>query len=174
MAKIGEIIAAGAALGPMYAERLLKDVAVGQFARFARPGGVEVKSNHPAFVLGHLALYPRRIMDHLHQPAGPTEYPASYETLFKNGVECQDDPKGTIYPPTTELTERFFASYRAAIEAVKAAPDEVFDEPNPVEGRLRELFPTVGMAINFYLVGHVQVHLGQVSAWRRAMGLPAA
>jgi len=137
-------------------------------------GGVEVKSNHPAFVLGHLALYPQRIMQHLHLPAGSAEYPAGYEALFRNGVECQDDPNGTIYPPMKELSERFFASYRAAIEAVKAAPDGVFDEPNPVEGRLRDLFPTVGMAINFYLVGHVQVHLGQVSAWRRAMGLPAA
>jgi hypothetical protein len=158
----------------MYAERLLKSVTGEQFARFARPGGVEIRSNHAAFVFGHLALYPKRIMQHLHLPEGVTDYPASYEAVFKNGVECQDDPGGTIYPLMTELTERYFASYRAAIEAVKAAPDAVFDEPNPVEGRLRELFPTIGMAINFYLVGHVQVHLGQVTAWRRAMGLPAA
>ena len=32
----------------------------------------------------------------------------------------------------------------------------------------------VGGAINFYIGGHVQVHLGQLSAWRRAIGLPPA
>jgi hypothetical protein len=31
--------------------------------------------------------------------------------------------------------------------------------------------PTVGAAVNFMLGGHLQMHLGQVSAWRRAMGL---
>jgi hypothetical protein len=39
---------------------------------------------------------------------------------------------------------------------------------------MRDLFPTIGAAINFYLIGHVQVHLGQISAWRRGMGLPPA
>ena len=36
------------------------------------------------------------------------------------------------------------------------------------------MFPTVGAAINFYLTGHVMMHAGQISAWRRCMGMPAA
>ena len=174
MNRIGSIIAPGAKLGLMYAERLLAEVTGANYARFAQPGGVVVKSNHPAFILGHLSLYPVRIMQNLNLPDGATAVPPGYEALFKFGVECQDDPDGKIYPPLAELKTQFFEGHKAAIAAVESAADEAFDGPNPAEGRLRELFPTIGTALNFYLIGHVQVHLGQFSAWRRAMGLPAA
>jgi len=174
MPRIGTIIAAGAKLGQMYAERVLEGVKQENYARFAAPGGAVVKSNHAAFVLGHLSLYPIRTMQCLNLPVGPTQFPASYEALFKFGVECQDDPDGRIYPPLAELRAMFFDAYKAAIAAIESAADEPFDAVNPAEGRLRELLPTVGAALNFYLIGHVQVHLGQLSAWRRAMGLPPA
>ena len=174
MARIGSIIAPGAKLGLMYAERLLAGVTPETYARFARPGGVAVKSNHAAFILGHLSLYPVRTMQYLNLPPGPTVFPPNYESLFKFGVECQDDPDSKVYPPLAELKTLFFESYRAAIAAVENSPDEPFGVPNPAEGRPRELFPTVGAALNFYLIGHVQVHLGQFSAWRRGMGLPPA
>lgn len=174
MAGVGSIIAPGANLGLMYAERLLKDVTPAMFGRLARPGGVVLQSNHPAFVFGHLCLYPSRVMQNLELPPGVTAFPANYESLFKNGAECQDDPDGKIFPAMNELTALYFDAYRAAIAAVESADDEMFHAPNPAEGRLRDLFPTVGAAVNFYLTGHVQVHFGQISAWRRAMGLPPA
>jgi hypothetical protein len=43
-----------------------------------------------------------------------------------------------------------------------------------MEGRMKELFPTVGAAVNFLVVGHTQSHLGQISVWRRLMGLGSA
>lgn len=174
MGRVGSIIAAGAKLSQTYAERLLTDVTQENYARFARPGGVVVQSNHPAFVLGHLSLYPVRTMQYLKLPQGRTAFPASYEPLFKFGAECQDDPAGKVYPPLVAMKTFFFESYRAAIAAIESAADEAFDAPNPAEGRLRDLFPTIGMALNFYLIGHTQVHLGQISAWRRAVGLPPA
>jgi hypothetical protein len=158
----------------MYAEKLLAGVTQESAARFARPGEIEIKSNHPAFILGHLSLYPIRTMQYLELPPGPTPFPPHYESLFKFGVECQDDPEGTIYPPLSELRTRFFESYQTAIGAIESVPDEGFEKPNPAEGRLREMFPTIGAALNFYHVGHVQVHLGQFSAWRRGMGMPPA
>jgi hypothetical protein len=157
----------------MYAERLLAGVTPENSARFARPGGTVVRSNHPTFVLGHLCLYPVRVMQYLGLPTEPAAFPPEYE-LFKFGAECLEDPQGAIYPPYEELRQRYFESYAAAIATVEGAPDHLFDAPNPAEGRLRDLFPTVGSALNFYLVGHPQVHLGQISTWRRAMGLPPA
>ena len=174
MGRISTIIVPGARLGQAYAERLLTGVASDTYARLARPGGAVVKSNHAAFILGHLSLYPGRIMQFLKQPPGPTAFPPRYESLFKAGAECQDDPDGHTYPPLPELHEQFFKGYRAAIDAVDSGSDEAFDGPNPIEGRSRELFPTIGAAVNFYLIGHVQLHLGQLSAWHRAMGLPPA
>ncbi len=174
MKSIGPVIRASASLSVLYAERLLNGVSPTQFARLAAPGGVVVKSNHPAFIFGHLALYPSRVLRHLRLDPGPHAAPPAYEPLFKSGAECRDDPDAAIYPRMDELTGRFFAGYRAAADAVAQADDDLLLAPNPTEGRMRELFPTIGAALNFYLGGHVQNHLGQMSAWRRAMGLPAA
>jgi hypothetical protein len=174
MPQIGPIIAASGRLSILYTERLLADVTPAQFARLAQPGGVELKSNHPAFIFGHLLLYPPRVMAAIGRPAGVTACPETYEPLFKSGAECRDDSSGKIYPPMEELRRRYFESYNAAIAAVAETPDETFVQANPAEGRMKELFPTQGAAVNFYLGGHMQNHLGQFSAWRRAMGLPAA
>lgn len=174
METIGSYIVPGAKLGMGYAERLLDGVTQDTCARFARPGGFEVRSNHPAFILGHLSLYPARVLQCLKLPAGPTSCPPHYESLFKAGVECQDDAQAKIYPPLQELRSLFFDSYQAAVDAVATAEDDAFGAPNPAEGRLRDLLPTVGAVISFYLIGHVQVHLGQFSSWRRGMGLPPA
>lgn len=174
MAQIGKLIAQPAALATMYAERLLNGLTAAQFARFARPGGVEIRSNHPAFVFGHLSMYPVRVMQGLGLDPGPTAVPEGWEPLFRNGVECIDDPEGKVYPAMEFLTRHFFASYQAAAQAVADAPDEKLIAPNPAEGRMKELFPNVGGAFSFYLAAHPQSHLGQVSAWRRMMGLPAA
>ena len=174
MSQIGTIIAASGSLGLMYAERIVAGIRPESFARLAAPGGTTIQSNHPAFVFGHLNLYPHRIMNALKLPPGPTAYPATYEALFKNGQPCLDDPKGNIYPPMKELVDLFSNAYKAAIAAVSAAPDNILTAPNPAEGRMRELFPTIGAALTFYLGGHVQNHFGQLSAWRRMMGLPAA
>ncbi len=174
MNRVGTAIAAAGQLGLLYAERLLKDVRPNQFARFARPGGVMIASNHPAFILGHLSLYPRRVLELLGQAAGAAVVPAEFDALFKAGVECRDDADGRLYPAMEKLTSLYFSAYRAANDAARGAGDEAYDRPNPAEGRMRELFPTLGPAINFYLVGHVQSHLGQFSAWRRMMGMGAA
>ncbi len=174
MSHIGPIIAASGNLSIMSAERLVAGIKPESFARLARPGGVTIQSNHPAWVFGHLALYPVRVLAALDRPVGPGAYPPKYEALFKNGVECLDDADGGIYPSMAELTGHFFESYKAAVAAIRSAPDEAFVRPNPAEGRMRELFPTIGAALNFYVGSHVQNHLGQVSAWRRAVGMPAA
>ena len=46
--------------------------------------------------------------------------------------------------------------------------------PNPSGGRMTELFPTLGSMHAFYTGGHIMMHLGQISAWRRMQGLGAA
>jgi hypothetical protein len=48
-----------------------------------------------------------------------------------------------------------------------------FAEPHPDEGS-RKYFPTVGDMIVFMMTSHEMDHLGQIAAWRRAMGLGAA
>ncbi|MBL8877631.1 MAG: DinB family protein [Phycisphaerales bacterium] len=174
MGQIGKIIAQSAALTLPYSDRLVAGIDAGMFARLARPGGAEIKSNHPAFVFGHLALYPSRVTQLLGLPAGATAVPAGWDELFKNGAECRDDPHASIYPPKDEIMRVFSDSYKAALGAVTEADDAALAATNPSPGRLGEIFPTVGSVFGFYLSGHAQSHFGQVSAWRRMMGLSPA
>lgn len=169
---LGNIIADSLELSVGYGERLLKDVTPQQFARFASPGNTVIESNHPAFAYGHLSLYGPRILSQLGQ-SGPTA-PANFETIFSKDAKCVDDPSGNVYPPMAEVTQVFFDGYKAAAAALRAAPNSAFEVPNPMEGRMAALFPTLGSLHTFYCGGHLMMHLGQISAWRRMAGLGPA
>jgi hypothetical protein len=171
---LGHIIADSLQVGLAQAEKLLHGVTPEMFARFGRPGGCVVESNHAAFVLGHLSLYAPRIVEHLGGDAKAVAPPENFPALFSRDARCQDDPEGTIYPPMSEVTEAFFRGYRAALSALRSAPDDLFQQPNPLPGRLAELFPTLGSLHAFYVGGHLMGHLGQMSAWRRMHGLGPA
>lgn len=173
MPTIGPMIAPSARLGLGYAERLLQGVTPGQFARFADPGGVPIHSNHPAFLYGHLSLYASRIVEQLGGDATDLIPSARFQELFSKDAQCLDDPDGSIYPAMDEIVDAFKRGYSAAIAALEGAPDEVFHEPNPNEA-MRGRFPTLGAMHAFYVGGHLMLHLGQMSAWRRAVGLGAA
>ena len=172
MGQVANAILSSARLTRRFAEAQLKDVTPDTFARLATPGGVTVQSNHPAFVYGHLSLYFPKVLTLLDQQAPAN--PPMFEELFTNGKPCLDDPDGRKHPPMQAILAHFNAGFDAAVAAVERATDAEFARPNPHEGRSRELFPSVGDAINFYLGAHQMSHLGQVSAWRRMMGLGSA
>ncbi|TWU57146.1 DinB family protein [Rubripirellula reticaptiva] len=173
MSTIGPMFAASANLGLANAERLLSGIAASDFGRFARPGGQAIVSNHPAFVCGHLSLYASKVLHDLKQDASAFEPSAAYQNLFSKNATCADDPDGTIYPGKDELVERFLSGYRAVSAALMTAPDELFTAQLPDEV-MRAKFPTVGAADCFYVGGHLLLHIGQLSAWRRAMGMAPA
>lgn len=156
-----------------YADNLLKDVTPAMFARFPSPGGAMISTNHPAFVYGHLALYPSRMAENAGRDPGPLAVPASYAGLFGAGVECRDDAGGTIYPPMEEIVSHFRRTHTDALAMIAEMTDEELSRP-PATARSREFMPTVGSLAAFLFVGHTMMHFGQVSAWRRAMGLGPA
>ncbi|MFZ4575049.1 MAG: DinB family protein, partial [Phycisphaerales bacterium] len=93
-----------------------------------------------------------------------------WEALFKAGVACHDDPDGTIYPSFEAVKAHYFRATDAAIEKLGTIGDDVLIR-EPAEERLRSRFPTVGSMLNFLLIGHTSMHMGQLSTWRRCMGL---
>jgi hypothetical protein len=157
-----------------YAERLSTGIRADQFARLAAPGGFVVQSNHPAFVYGHLSLYPPKILGHLGASSDAMELPVAFEEAFSKDASCRDDPEGRIYPTMDEVRGTFFSGHRAVLDHLPSAADDKLNHPNPLGGAFAERFPTVGSMINFYLGGHMMLHLGQLSAWRRMMGLGPA
>lgn len=169
---LGNVIADSLHLSLGYADRLLADIAPRRFARFASPGGVIVESNHPAFVFGHLSLYAPKILRQIGHPT--PRVPEHFEVRFSKDARCVDDLDGDLYPAMDEVVGFFREGHRMVIGGLRSTPDGVFDRPNPAEGRMRSLFPTIGSVQAFYCGGHMMMHLGQVSAWRRMEGLGAA
>lgn len=169
---LGNVIADSLGLSLIYAEKMLKGVQPERFGRFAAPGGTPVVSNHPAFVYGHLSLYAPKVLVQLGHPA--PSVPELFELAFSQNASCRDDVDGDLYPPMDEVLSFFREGYRMVTAALRSIPDEVLDQPNPAEGRMRELFPTIGSVQNLYCGGHMMMHIGQLSAWRRMEGLGPA
>lgn len=170
---IGSIIADSAKISVNYIQRLLVDVKPEQFARFATVNGQVIESNHPAFILGHLSLYPCRIVAEAGHDASAIDPSEKFEALFSPSATCLDDPDGTLYPSMDEITGKFFAAHEAVIQMLPDVDDSVFHEANANE-KMVSKFGTKGSMHAFYLGGHVMMHVGQFSAWRRATGLGSA
>lgn len=169
---LGNVIADSLGISLSYAERLLKGVSAERFARLAAPGGTPIDSNHPAFIFGHLSLYAPKVLIQIGHPA--PSVPDGFELAFSKDASCRDDPDGDLYPPMDATLEFFREGYRMATAALRGVSDELLDQPNPAEGRMRDLFPTIGSVQAFYCGGHMMLHIGQMSAWRRMEGLGPA
>ena len=174
MGQYSKILADSASMGPRYANRLCKDVPAAIFGSLATPGGTTVDSNHPAFVIGHLCLYPVRVLDYLKVPSDSIAPTETYQKLFSKDAKCVDDSAGQIYPHKDELLMFFERAYNLTLESLRQADDELLLKENPVDTPIKHVLPTLGSLIGFYLGGHVMGHCGQISAWRRMQSLPPA
>lgn len=170
---IGGMIAASARLGLGYADRLMSGVTQENYARFAVGGDRTIESNHPCFILGHLSLYPCRVVEQLGGDASSIMPTETFDKLFNKDAKCVDDASGDLYPSLESVVETFRGAHELAISTLEQTSNEVFDAENPNEG-MRAKFPTIAAMHGFYLGGHVMLHMGQLSAWRRAMGMAAA
>lgn len=174
---IDQIILAGRR-GVGYADKVASDIKPGIFARKPRfrDAGKEitVDCNHPAFVFGHLALYPARLLGFLSIDAASVATPAHWPDLFKAGVECKDDPEGTIYPGRDEIMSSFQGGYATLFDTLASVDDAVLAKPHPDENIRTKFFPTIGAAMVFMCTSHVAMHAGQISTWRRCFGMPSA
>jgi len=135
-------------------------------------GNGRIDCNHAAFVFGHLALYPLRLMDVI-GIKHTIKLPNAYEGLFKAGAPCHHDEHGTIYPRLSAIMPLFYAGHDALFAAAAKLSDADLAKPITDE-KMKAHFPNVGEALTFMLCSHTAIHIGQVSTWRRAMGLPSA
>ncbi len=150
-----------------YALALLSDVTDEQFV--TRPGAEtsETPMNHPAWILGHVSLYHPLTVKLLACKA--FDDPAD-DRLF--GFRGQG-PIDSIEPygSKQEMVDRFEAGHEAVAQVILAAPPEAFTQP-PSLARWAEMYPTVEFLLPDLLLFHEGMHIGQISTWRRAAGLP--
>lgn len=123
------------------------------------------KGNHPAWIIGHLALSSDNLLKMMGQP---TTVPENLRPLFGRGSEPQAER--SIYPSKDALLQQLATVHTAVSQALPHVPREVLDRPNPVPLVQLQSLPTVGNLIMHLLTTHEAFHLGQLSAWRRAMG----
>lgn len=173
MGQFAQMIVAAGKVSRAYAERMLAGVTPVMFARRPNIAGKEIITNHPAWCYGHLALYPARIAASLNLDATRLAPPARFEDLFKDGTECLDDAAGTLYPAMEAVTTAFFRAYDGLFEMLTSVDDAALTAPVTDE-KAKARFPLVGARVNFLCTSHIMMHMGQVSAWRRCMGLGAA
>ncbi len=146
-----------------YSQRLVADLTEEQMC--AQPAAGRVM-NHPAFLLGHLALVAG---DFAGGFVGLSPIcPEGWKELFNQGAKPLADR--SLYPSKAALLQKLEEAHaRLADAAAKAAPETL---AQPAPEKIRERFPTVGALLVGLMTSHEASHNGQLSAWRRAMGLP--
>ena len=167
---LGNSIADSLRLSLRYSEVLLKDVPEETFGKFAANDGGVIESNHGAFVFGHLSLYASEVLKHLGQDV--PQIPDGFAENFSKDCKCVDASAADL-PSMDAITKFYFDSWNVAMEKLREADDELLQQPNPSES-MGKRFPTIGSMLNFYSSGHMMMHLGQFSAWRRMHGMGAA
>ncbi len=143
-----------------YCRMLTADIADERFAEQPLPG-----ANHPAWILGHLAFSADIAVGLL---GGEKTMPAEWVELFKPSSVMRT--ARADYASKDELlkvVERCFENARQL--AANAAPEQLAAATeNP---RMKDALPTNRERLSFLLTGHLGVHLGQLSAWRRMVGM---
>jgi hypothetical protein len=170
MGQIAEMIVTGGRRVRGFADALLEGIAAERFARKPVADGAPINTNHPAWVFGHLALYPGKALQFLGQSPANASVPESWAPLFQPGSECKDDAERAIYPAMEEIVAAYRRTYDAALGVIETLDDAVFATPIEVEP-YKQFMPTAGVGANSLMNAHVGFHLGQVSTWRRCMGM---
>lgn len=145
------------------ARTLVGDLSEEQMAR--QPRGLV---NHPAWTLGHLAAASNQLAKML---GLESTFPAAWGDAFKSGGVPGGEGAG--FPAKDELLAELARQHERVAGALAAADPALLAREHPNEG-VRKRFPTVGDYAVFLISSHEGSHLGQIAAWRRAMGLGSA
>jgi DinB superfamily len=141
-----------------YGKQILADIDDAQMAD--RPHGL----NPPAWLLLHLASagdYAAVLL------GGGGVCPADWNE--KADTKKPVSSNRSDYPNKSELIEYFEKAYQNAANLLEKATSEQLAAQQKL-GFFEKELPTVADMAGFLMVSHLAIHLGQLSAWRRATG----
>jgi uncharacterized damage-inducible protein DinB len=122
--------------------------------------------NHPAWILGHLTNTFDVVTGML---GGEKKLDAAWNEKFgrmSKGTAVRSD-----YPSKEELLAKLLERAQAFHVMASGMSEEKLNEPNP-NPRMKDAMPRTEDLVAFLMTGHFATHLGQLSAWRRMIGLP--
>jgi len=128
------------------------------------------KTNHPAWVLGHLLQVDHAFLSLITGQPMPAWIDDTWKAIY--GAKSEPVADKSKYKPKQWYIERLAPLREQIIARLKQMKPEDFLAPHPDPAR-RERFPTVGHAVMLYGTWHEAYHSGQLSTWRRVQGLPA-
>jgi DinB superfamily len=143
-----------------YCRMLIDDIPDGRMVEQPLPD-----VNHPAWVLGHLAFSADRAKSLL---GAEKDLPEAWTQLFGPGSKPTTN-RGD-YPSKGDLLQAVEQGFERLRQKAAAATPEQLTKPS-TNPRTRDVLPTVQDGVAFLLTGHLGVHLGQLSTWRRMIGL---
>ncbi|MCE9618299.1 MAG: DinB family protein [Planctomycetes bacterium] len=161
---VGSMISFNLRMAMTYAEKLCADIPADKFGHIPMKG-----VNHPLFCIGHLGLYAERALTLIGREDLARKVDPKQEELFKNGAPCLE--QDGRYPNKDAVLKNYMERYKVVADALPEVSDETFARANPMGGRMTEILPTIGAATMFMCGSHLQMHLGQISAWRRVIGM---
>ena len=136
---------------------------IGTTDMVAQPSGI---MNHPAWVIGHLTFSCQSLGGEI---GLPNWLPATWCDKFGTGsVPVADINQYKDKDESLAMLDDAQARITLAVDRLN---DAQLDEPLPDEA-YRIILPTVRHAITQVLIAHPANHIGQLTIWRRAMGLP--
>lgn len=143
-----------------YCRLLTADVPDERLAEEPLPG-----VNHPAWILGHLGWSSDRALELL---GAAKTLPSEWTPLF--GPGSKHAPGREAYPSKEELLRALEHGFERVRQRASAATPEQLAQPT-INPRMKGALPTVQHGVAFLMTAHLGVHLGQLSSWRRMIGL---
>lgn len=128
--------------------------------------------NHPAFTLGHLVSGSADLARDL---GAEFEMPDQWAEIFvRNGPGDPRKPEHDKkkYPTRQELIAELERQHNKVKQLLTETDPGKLEEPQT--WRFSNFMPTLFDVVAFMCINHESMHLGQLAAWRRAMGLPSA
>lgn len=151
-----------------WAKKLVEDVNDDQMTASPFPGF----ENHPAFTLGHLVTGSAMMAEDL---GGTFNVPEGWKELFVRkgpGDPTLPEINAKAYPDKNTLLSELSKQHEIVKKLLLFSDENKFNEK--IKWRFNMYFPTMLDLVFFMCVSHESMHLGQLSAWRRAMKLPSA
>lgn len=146
-----------------YCRMLLAEIADVRMTEQPLPG-----VNHPAWILGHLAFSADLAVSRL---GGEKVLPTAWVPRYGPGSTVS--AIRSDYPSKDELLQAVEQRFEKARQLGQVATPEQLAVPSAsANPAMKAALPTMRESIAFLLTAHLAVHLGQLSTWRRMIGLP--
>ena len=151
-----------------YAKKLVEDIPEKDMTVKPSAG----LDNHPAFTIGHLVTAYANLMNNL---TGQYILAPGFKEIFLRtgpGDPTLPDADAEVYPSKAAMLDEMDIQHSRLVYYLESISPEKLNEP--FEWRFSSFFPTYGNRVMFLCVNHYAMHLGQLAAWRRAMGYESA